>query len=171
MIRYTRAERLAQITNLRERRLTDRETAAALGLTYSGVRNILSDPDGSKQRERRERYRGTCEDCGSKTDGSSGYNAPKVCGPCIAVRQTHHGAARYNAGCRCEICLTAHRMNKRRWRIRVRGNPPSHGTLNGYVNYGCRCDSCSSAHKEEMRSERYKRVAARYRERKRKATA
>ena len=56
--------------------------AVHLGITASGLRNVLNDPDGSKQKARRERYRRVCEGCGCKTDGSSGYNAPRLCVRC-----------------------------------------------------------------------------------------
>lgn len=79
----TRAERLAQITALRRDGLTNRQIAAQLGVTMSAIRNIINDPDGSKQKARRARYQGTCIDCGGVTDGSNGRAlAPERCSPC-----------------------------------------------------------------------------------------
>lgn len=78
--RYTRAERLEQIRRRLDAGLTQREIAADLGMSLSGVRNVLNDPDGAKQLARRARYRGTCRVCGAKTDGSNGRaNAPNLC--------------------------------------------------------------------------------------------
>lgn len=80
MTRYSRQERHDQITRLRAQGLTHKQVAAEIGMTRGGVRNVLNDPDGSKQQARRARYQGTCEVCGQLTDGSSGRaNAPKRC--------------------------------------------------------------------------------------------
>lgn len=60
------------------------EIAEALGISRGYVGAILSDPDGVKERARKDRYRGTCEKCGGPTDGSAGPGkAPKVCMDCI----------------------------------------------------------------------------------------
>jgi Homeodomain-like domain len=82
-VRFTRKERLAQIVELKAKGLTYRQIAERLGLTQSGVRNIVNDPDGSKQRARRKRYQGQCIDCGEPTDGASGRaKAPMRCKWC-----------------------------------------------------------------------------------------
>lgn len=78
----TRQEKYAEIMKLRSQGWVNQRIANALGLTYSGLRNIINDPDGSKQKARRERYRGTCAECGKHTDGSSGFNAPNLCAHC-----------------------------------------------------------------------------------------
>ncbi len=84
-VRYTRAERLAQIRT-RQRlhpEWTRAQIAADIGLSLSGVREVLSDPDGSKKRAKVARYRGTCIDCGGATDGSAGPSKPAArCKPC-----------------------------------------------------------------------------------------
>lgn len=81
--RVTRAQRLQQIVELRERGLSYRQVADQLGLTTSGVRSIINDPDGSKQRERKKRYQGVCVECGGPTDGSNGRAAaPLRCRYC-----------------------------------------------------------------------------------------
>lgn len=83
MSRVTRAQRLEQIRALKAEGLTARQIGERLGITRAGVTNILNDPDGSKQRERRKRYQGQCADCGMPTDGSSGYNkGPSRCWYC-----------------------------------------------------------------------------------------
>lgn len=57
--------------------------ADELGIGVSGIRNLLYDPDGSKQKARRKRYQGSCQTCGSATDGSNGKgSAPGLCEPC-----------------------------------------------------------------------------------------
>jgi len=84
----TRAEKHAALVSLRASGFTIAEAGAVVGLTHSGARNILNDPDGSKQRARRERYRGTCARCGGKTDGSCGYRSCTVhCAACAIIVQ------------------------------------------------------------------------------------
>ena len=73
-----RAERIQQITALRDEGHTTREIAEILNVSPSTVRNSLSDPDGLKQLRRRERYRGRCETCGSPTDGSAGLGTRRA---------------------------------------------------------------------------------------------
>lgn len=54
--------------------------ARELGISVSHAYSCLNDPDGEKTRALKESYRGTCEVCGAKTDGSSGPGkAPKRC--------------------------------------------------------------------------------------------
>jgi len=51
-----------------------------LGISRGYYYAILADPDGSKDRERRASYAGTCEICGAPTDGSNGREkAPIRC--------------------------------------------------------------------------------------------
>jgi hypothetical protein len=88
-MRITRAQRLQQINDLRARGLTYQQIAAELGIAPRSVRNIVSDPDGAKQRGRKARYQGVCVECGGPTDGSNGLaNAPLRCRYCA------HGHAR-----------------------------------------------------------------------------
>lgn len=85
-VRSTRAERLAQIRALQAEGLTHRQIGERIGLTESGVRNILNDPDGSKQKARRVRYQGVCEICGSPTSGCDGKaKAPRHCLDCAGT--------------------------------------------------------------------------------------
>jgi hypothetical protein len=88
-VKVTRAERVEQITALRAEGLTAREIGEILGITKSAVRNIICDPDGSKQRERRKRYQGVCINCGAPTDGANGYaKAPERCQACWSLYQS-----------------------------------------------------------------------------------
>lgn len=74
------------VLRMREKGMTRSEIGAKLGISRSAVAGIINDPDGSKQLARRERYRGTCEDCGKRTNGASGYAAPRLCNPCSNFR-------------------------------------------------------------------------------------
>jgi hypothetical protein len=54
-----------------------------LGVSRSYAAALCTDPDGSKDRARKDSYRGTCETCGTRTDGSNGrQNAPRYCAHC-----------------------------------------------------------------------------------------
>lgn len=81
----TRAERVVEAQRLRnEESLTSQEIAERFGVTRSAVSSWLCDPDLSKQLARRERYAGTCVDCGAKTTGCNGpLKAPKRCAACF----------------------------------------------------------------------------------------
>lgn len=108
----TRAEKHRKIVALQGQGLSRTEIAPFLHLSVSGIASIITDPDGSKQKARRERYRGECITCGKKTDGSSGYGK----------------APRYCAGCRPDVDRIWTRENVitaiQRW-ARVHGRPPS----------------------------------------------
>ncbi len=87
--RVTRAERADQVLSLHAEGLNPREIAERIGLAPSSVRSILSDPDGSRQQERRRSYQGACVDCGAATDGSNGLaSAPVRCHPCYSKTRT-----------------------------------------------------------------------------------
>jgi hypothetical protein len=65
------------------------QAAKRLRIAYSTLRSYISDPDGSKDRARKDSYSGTCDNCGAKTDGSNGAaNAPRLCLNCAIERQT-----------------------------------------------------------------------------------
>jgi Homing endonuclease associated repeat len=86
--RHSRSERVAQIEQLGRRGLTTREIAEELGLARSTVNIYRADPDGERQRQRRERYQGTCAGCGRPTSGSGGpERAPKRCRACAGDRR------------------------------------------------------------------------------------
>lgn len=71
----TRAENVAEAQRLRAQGLLLRETASEMGVNRTTLSSWLEDPDGTKQKERRKRYAGTCVDCGKPTDGSNGAGA------------------------------------------------------------------------------------------------
>lgn len=60
----------------------------ATGVPRSTINQWIHDPNGSRLRARKDRYRGVCEDCGAPTDGSSGRDkAPRRCADCSRRRQ------------------------------------------------------------------------------------
>jgi DNA-binding CsgD family transcriptional regulator len=86
--RHSRAERAKQIERLERRGLGTTEIAAELGLASSTVNIYRRDPDGSRHRQRLERYRGRCDDCGRLTSGSGGRTrAPARCRRCAAAQR------------------------------------------------------------------------------------
>jgi hypothetical protein len=79
----SRIERAQEARRLRDSGLKLREIAATMGVAKSTVGAWLNDPDGSKLAARKDGYRGTCEGCGKRTDGSAGPgNAPSLCRVC-----------------------------------------------------------------------------------------
>lgn len=65
--------------------LSGRQQAAVLGISYSAMRNVLNDPDGSKQATRRERYVGECVDCGRETRSDGTSRSSPRCPECAAI--------------------------------------------------------------------------------------
>lgn len=80
-----RPERLRQIRAALNRGLSQREVAAELGVSRSTVKNILYDPEGTKQRARRRSYGGFCLDCGAATMSDGTSNPSPRCGPCAGA--------------------------------------------------------------------------------------
>ncbi len=83
-----RAQRFAEIRALQRAHpdWTQQQVGATLGITQSAVANVLHDPDGAKQRARRESYVGTCEDCGGETRSDGTSNPSPLCAPCASAR-------------------------------------------------------------------------------------
>lgn len=71
---------------------------------------------------------------------------------------TEHGdlaGYRYECGCRCDLCQSAHaaRMRRRRAeRYAMDPKPPYvvHGKPATYGNWGCRCRPCLDAHNQAL---------------------
>jgi hypothetical protein len=80
----TREQRVAVAQRLRPQGLTLREIGGVLGVAPNTVGDWLNDPDGSRLKERKESYRGTCVDCGGPTTGGlgRGAHAPLRCHRC-----------------------------------------------------------------------------------------
>lgn len=117
----TRAERVAQVRALLEEGRTRKEAAAELGVSYAYVRDLLSDPDGVKLRERHDRARGTCVECGRATSWPGGdTRTTRVvrCGPCERARVTLPcgTTAAYGRGCRCDACRAANAARMRAYK-------------------------------------------------------
>lgn len=76
-------ELVAAAQRLRAEGLTHGEIGERFGVANQTVHAWLSDPDGAKQRARKDSYRGTCIDCGAPTNGSAGPSkAPQRCQSC-----------------------------------------------------------------------------------------
>jgi hypothetical protein len=58
------------------------EIAGRLGRTPATVRAYIYDPDGSKARRVKDRYRGVCGSCGAKTTGEGPDRARPLCAQC-----------------------------------------------------------------------------------------
>ncbi len=146
-VRRKRLEWYADVIALKNQGLSGIEVARQLGLSHSFVYELLGDPDGSKLKERKKRYRGVCVDCGKETKSRQS----KRCDPCqrIHVTPPHGTRNRYQAGCRCEDCMEALRAYHKS--LRLTGTAPNHGTVSGYKNYGCRCEPCRKAHRDYQR--------------------
>jgi DNA-binding CsgD family transcriptional regulator len=67
-----RRERADEIEELAARGFRSDEIAEKLALARSTVNKYRRDPDGDRERARRERYRGRCRGCGRPTRGSDG---------------------------------------------------------------------------------------------------
>jgi transcriptional regulator with XRE-family HTH domain len=79
----TRAEKVAEAQSLRRQGLKHHEVAEQMGVARTTVSAYLNDPDGSVDRARKDSYRGVCESCGARTDGSNGRDAaPPRCKNC-----------------------------------------------------------------------------------------
>jgi hypothetical protein len=125
----TRAEKLAKILAYRESGYTQRDIATIMRMSRSGVSNLISDPDGSKQHARRERYRGSCLGCGAKTDGSGGRaKAPRYCLDCYPSSPE---AAEINAR---KMVWTRDLIvaRIREW-ASIHGEPPAMGDWNSWL--------------------------------------
>jgi hypothetical protein len=77
-----REERATKVRELRDEGLTYRAIAAHTGMAKSTISSLLTDPDGSKLKARKDSYRGICA-CGARTDGSAGPGrSPTRCTRC-----------------------------------------------------------------------------------------
>ena len=72
-------------------------------------------------------------------------------------RSLHGDPGKYNAGCRCGICVKANRkrMSKLAKDRNKRLHEAPHGTASAYVNWGCRCAPCKKAGSENNRKITY----------------
>lgn len=93
-MRSDRAEKVAQAVTLRAEGATVVEIAEAIGVAPKTVYAYFNDPDLSRQRARRERYRHPCPSCGEPMDGSGGLAArPPRCRRCTNAARSWSRAA------------------------------------------------------------------------------
>lgn len=86
--RPSRRAQADRIERLEAQGVTRREIAERLGLAVSTVGKYRRDPDGARERARREHYRGACQGCGRPTGGSQGPGrAPGWCPACAPPRR------------------------------------------------------------------------------------
>lgn len=52
--------------------LSGKEIARLMGRSHATIRSYFYDPDASKARAIKERYKGQCESCGAPTSGGDG---------------------------------------------------------------------------------------------------
>lgn len=83
-LRLTRREKVELIALARRvfPDLTHRQRAALLGMSYGAYWNLLNDPDGAKQKARREKYKGVCERCGAETRSDGTSRPSRLCVVC-----------------------------------------------------------------------------------------
>ena len=86
-VRRKRSDVYNQIIACRQSGLTNKETASKLNISHSYVTTLISDPDGSKDRARKNSYRLPCPKCGTLMTGGDGRNRPRaMCTRCWATR-------------------------------------------------------------------------------------
>lgn len=83
-LRLNRADRVHLIEEVRRLHpdWTQTQIAEATRFSPSYVNALILDPDGEKQRERRDRYGGTCVDCGAPTKSSGSSKPSPRCTTC-----------------------------------------------------------------------------------------
>lgn len=88
--RRSRAEAAEALNHLLARGKTKMGAFRILGISSSYGYAILNDPEGLRDKARKERHRGTCKGCGRPTTGSDGReHAPEYCNHCAPA--VHHG--------------------------------------------------------------------------------
>ena len=83
----SRVERARMAQALRDKGYTTQEIARKLGIARSYTSALFSDPDGSKERLRKEKYKGTCVDCGGVTSHGHSKTPSPRCLACEKKRQ------------------------------------------------------------------------------------
>lgn len=109
----SRIERAEMARALKDKGFYHREIAEKLGISMTYVGALLSDPDGSHDRARKEKYRGTCVVCGGKTTYSKPKEQVQRCINCEKQRR------------KAERKWTPERMiaDLKRWNL-IYGRPP-----------------------------------------------
>lgn len=84
----SRLERAAQARKLRDRGLLLREIRKELRISHGYASSLLTDPDGSIERKRKDRYRNICIDCGGQTTHSHPSKEVLRCFRCASKYRT-----------------------------------------------------------------------------------
>lgn len=87
-MKLSRAEKAEIAARLRDKGYTVRKIAEELGISRTYADGLLKDPDGSKDRARKEKYKGRCEDCGNPTTYKKGGGTARHCKDCA---KSHNG--------------------------------------------------------------------------------
>lgn len=74
----TRWQKYMLIRSLQEQGMTHRQISEQTGMAGSTIRNLINDPDGAKQRARREGYYRRCR-CGAKVHWETAGDLCKAC--------------------------------------------------------------------------------------------
>jgi hypothetical protein len=86
--RPSRSQQAERIAALVETGLDSEAIAELLGRARSTVNKYRRDPEGERERARRESYRGRCRGCGRPTRGSDGPGrAPEWCPECAPLQR------------------------------------------------------------------------------------
>lgn len=81
-------------------RLPIKQIAERMGRTPATIRAYLYDPDGTKSRGCKARYRGVCEACGASTSGEGPGHPRPLCARCNGRRTTKWEKHRIEAALR-----------------------------------------------------------------------
>jgi len=76
-----RSEWAADALELNAQGMNGVQVAERLGISRSFAYSLLSDPDGTRERERKRRYYGECVDCGAPTSYGVEYERCAGCAP------------------------------------------------------------------------------------------
>jgi transcriptional regulator with XRE-family HTH domain len=99
------------------------DIAMRMGISRSYAAGLLSDPDGSKDKKRKEKYAGVCVDCGGRTFGDSHTPALRCMACSIEWRRREHPNVKWSK----QRILEAFR-----WWNEEFGEPPSMSDFNPY---------------------------------------
>jgi hypothetical protein len=81
-----RRKHAAEARRLRDLGLLQRQIAERMGISRSYAGDLLTDPDGSRGRARKDSYRQPCPECGRLMSGGGGPNvSPERCRVCAAA--------------------------------------------------------------------------------------
>lgn len=81
-MKQSRVDRAATASRLRAKGYTVRRIAEEMGVSRTYASDLLTDPDGSKDRKRKKRYSGTCDLCGGPTSPSNTSVPHRRCRRC-----------------------------------------------------------------------------------------